>query len=32
VLRDRKIVEELTGEDIHGEKVMQIIAEGNVDA
>jgi simple sugar transport system ATP-binding protein len=32
VLRDRKIVEELTGDDINGEKVMQIIAEGNVDA
>ncbi len=32
VLRDRKIVDELAGDDISGAKVMHIIAEGNVNA
>ena len=32
VLRDRKIVDELTGEDMNGAKVMRIIAEGSADA
>jgi galactofuranose transport system ATP-binding protein len=32
VLRDRKIVDDLTGEDMNGAKVMHIIAEGSADA
>ncbi len=32
VLRDRKIVDDLTGEDMNGAKVMRIIAEGSANA